>query len=284
VWDAQKDLLMNVAGTFTAIVFWPFIVKQPKQHETQGKIALVTGRERDWRSRPKASPQKAAIIVNDIPEATYTENIVQGILNNGGRAEAAYADLSSVTEIRRLFGLIREKYGRLDILVNNAGITGWSDFFETEEAIFDRVVQLNLKGTLFCTIEAAKIMRETGGGSIINVSSVVTALSVKNLICYVATKGGIEAMTRQMAVELAPTKSGSTASVRDPSIPNAICRKTPTTGKTGEVLSRCNGRANRRKWSARPCSSHPTMLHLLPDRCFTPTEAGVFRAKFQKPA
>lgn len=174
----------------------------------RGKIALITGAGKGIGAAIARgfAAEGATVIINDIPEATYTEHIVQGILNNGGNAEVAYADLSCVAEIKRLFGLIREKYGRLDILVNNAGITGWSDFFETEEAIFDRVVQLNLKGTLFCTIEAAKIMRETGGGSIINVSSVVTALSVKNLICYVATKGGIEAMTRQMAVELAPHK------------------------------------------------------------------------------
>lgn len=171
-----------------------------------GKIALITGAGKGIGAAIARgfAAEGATVLVNDIPEATYTDEVIQSILRDGGRAEAVYADLSRVPEIRRIFATIREKYGRLDILVNNAGITGWSDFYETEEAIFDRVVQLNLKGTLFCTIEAAKIMRETGGGSIINISSVVTALSVKNLICYVATKGGIEAMTRQMAVELAP--------------------------------------------------------------------------------
>ncbi len=171
-----------------------------------GKIALITGAGKGIGAAIARgfAAEGATVLVNDIPEATYTDEVIQSILRDDGQAEAVYADLSQVSEIRRIFTAIREKYGRLDILVNNAGITGWSDFYETEEAIFDRVVQLNLKGTLFCTIEAAKIMRETGGGSIINISSVVTALSVKNLICYVATKGGIEAMTRQMAVELAP--------------------------------------------------------------------------------
>lgn len=171
-----------------------------------GKIALITGAGKGIGAAIARgfAEEGATVLVNDIPEATYTDEVVQSIRRDGRQAEAVYADLSQVSEIRRIFAAISEKYGRLDILVNNAGITGWNDFYETEEAIFDRVVQLNLKGTLFCTIEAAKIMRETGGGSIINISSVVTALSVKNLICYVATKGGIEAMTRQMAVELAP--------------------------------------------------------------------------------
>lgn len=117
----------------------------------RGKIALITGAGKGIGAAIARgfAAEGATVIINDIPEATYTKHIVQGILNNGGNAEVAYADLSRVAEIKRLFGLIREKYGRLDILVNNAGITGWSDFFETEEAIFDRVVQLNLKGTLF---------------------------------------------------------------------------------------------------------------------------------------
>jgi glucose 1-dehydrogenase len=134
-----------------------------------GKIALITGAGKGIGAAIAVgfAAEGATVLVNDIPEATYTDEVVQSIRRDGRQAEAVYADLSQVSEIRRIFAAISEKYGRLDILVNNAGITGWSDFYETEEAIFDRVVQLNLKGTLFCTIEAAKIMRETGGGSII---------------------------------------------------------------------------------------------------------------------
>jgi NAD(P)-dependent dehydrogenase (short-subunit alcohol dehydrogenase family) len=103
-----------------------------------------------------------------------------------------------------MFVLIKNKYQKLDILVNNAGVTGWSDFFETEESVIDKVLNVNVKGTLFCSIEAAKIMREQGGGSIINISSISAVLSIKNLLCYSTSKAGIEGMSKQMAVELAP--------------------------------------------------------------------------------
>jgi NAD(P)-dependent dehydrogenase (short-subunit alcohol dehydrogenase family) len=94
---------------------------------------------------------------------------------------------------------------RLDVLVNCAGITGWTPLLETDEEAFDRVVDTNLKGTFFCCVEAARLMRAGGrGGSIVNVSSVVAARGMRNLSVYGASKGGIDALTRQLAVELAP--------------------------------------------------------------------------------
>jgi NAD(P)-dependent dehydrogenase (short-subunit alcohol dehydrogenase family) len=113
------------------------------------------------------------------------------------------ADLASVAEIRRMFERIDSKYGHLDILVNNAAITGWTSLFEVTEEGWDQVIDTNLKGTFFCSLEAAKIMKRTSGGSIINVSTNCAALGVKNLVAYATSKGGIHALTKQMAVELA---------------------------------------------------------------------------------
>lgn len=170
------------------------------------KIALVTGAGKGIGAAIARgfAREGATVIINDLPGAEYAEAVAADIRQQGGQAAVLYADLSKIAEIKHMFDQIRAIYGRLDVLVNNAGITGWSDFFETDEALFDKVIQLNLKGTLFCSIEAANMMRGTGGGSIIHVSSVVAALSVKNLLCYAATKGGIEAMSKHMAVELAP--------------------------------------------------------------------------------
>jgi glucose 1-dehydrogenase len=172
----------------------------------KNKIALITGAGKGIGAAIAEgfAREGAMVLINDLPTATYAEDLANRILTEGGQAAVFYADISNVNVIRQLFTQIRAEYGRLDILVNNAGITGWSDFFETDEAIFDRVMNLNLKGTLFCSIEAAKIMRENGGGSIINISTICAALSVKNLICYSTSKGGIHAMSEQMAVELAP--------------------------------------------------------------------------------
>ena len=93
---------------------------------------------------------------------------------------------------------------RLDVLVNCAGITGWIDVLAPSEATWDAVVDTNLKGTFFCSVEAARLMKEGGGGSIVNVSTVVAARGFRNLSAYAASKGGINALTIQLACELAP--------------------------------------------------------------------------------
>jgi glucose 1-dehydrogenase len=186
----------------------------------KNKLALITGAGKGIGEAIALGFAKegADIIINELHGATYAEDIASKIRAMGRKAEVMYADISKVPEIRSMFAHIKEKYGRLDVLVNNAGITGWSDFFETDEAIFDKVMNLNVRGTLFCSIEAAKIMRENpvfntntegplsikSSGSIINISTICAVLSVKNLICYSTSKGGIHAMSAQMAVELAP--------------------------------------------------------------------------------
>jgi len=91
---------------------------------------------------------------------------------------------------------------RLDALVNCAGVTGWIDLAEPNETTWDQVVDTNLKGTFFCSTEAARLMRDAGGGSIVNVSTVVAARALRNLSAYAASKGGINALTIQLAGEL----------------------------------------------------------------------------------
>ncbi len=170
------------------------------------KIALITGGGRGIGASIALgfASEGADILLNEMPGADYTEDLAVQIRAMGRQCRIYYADISSVTDIRRMFRLIREDFGKLDILVNNAAITGWSDFFDTSEEIFDRVMNTNVKGTLFCSIEAAKLMKEQQKGSIINISTICAALSVRNLITYSTSKGGIHAMAEQMAVELAP--------------------------------------------------------------------------------
>lgn len=122
----------------------------------------------------------------------------------GQRAAVLKADIGQVPEITEMFGKIREEFGRLDVLINNARITGWTSLFEITEDKWDRVIDTNLKGTFFCSLEAARIMKESSGGSIVNVSTNCAAMGVKHLVAYACSKGGIHAMTKQLAVELAP--------------------------------------------------------------------------------
>jgi glucose 1-dehydrogenase len=109
-------------------------------------------------------------------------------------------DVGDRVQVAELFSRLE----RLDVLVNCAGITGWTPFADTTEEAFERVVDVNLKGTFFCSLEAAPLMRRVGGGAIVNVSSVVGSRALRNLSVYGASKAGIEALTRHLAVELAP--------------------------------------------------------------------------------
>jgi glucose 1-dehydrogenase len=171
----------------------------------ENKVALITGAG-DGIGQAIAvgfAKEGAIVIINDISEekAQNTLNLIYEFNEN---AKIIIADLSKVDEIHGMFVEIKSKFERLDILVNNAGKTGWSSIWNTTEVIFDAVINLNLKGTFFCTIEAAKIMREQKSGSIINISTICAELGVKNLPVYSASKGGIQALSKQLAIELAP--------------------------------------------------------------------------------
>jgi glucose 1-dehydrogenase len=148
----------------------------------------------------------ADVIVNYNTDREAGNATVMEIRKLGRNATAVKANIGRVLEIMDMFKRVREEFGKLDILVNNAGITGWTNLFDITEAEWDRVIDTNLKGTFFCTLEAARIMKEHGGGSIVNVSTNCAALGVKHLVAYACSKGGIHAMTKQLAVELAPYK------------------------------------------------------------------------------
>jgi glucose 1-dehydrogenase len=148
-----------------------------------GKVALITGAARGI-GRALAlgfAAEGATVLSNDLEDV-----------------ELAY-DVSDPAQVREMFG----RLDRLDVLVNCAGITGWIDVLEPSEGTWDRVIDTNLKGTFFCSTEAARLMRRSGGGSIVNVSTVVAARGMRNLSAYAASKGGINALTIQLAVELA---------------------------------------------------------------------------------
>jgi glucose 1-dehydrogenase len=172
----------------------------------KNKTALITGGGRGIGASIALgfAAEGADILINEMPGADYTEELAAQIRDMGRQCKVYYADISSVEQIKNMFAKIRTDFGKLDVLVNNAAITGWSDFFDTSEELFDKVMNTNIKGTLFSSIEAARIMKDHGKGSIINVSTICAALSVKNLITYSTSKGGIHAMAEQMAVELAP--------------------------------------------------------------------------------
>ncbi len=169
------------------------------------KIILITGASKGI-GRALAlgvAREGADVVVNYNTDEAGARAVAREIESLGRKSEIIRANIGVVAEIRSLFARVDDRFGRLDVLINNAGITGWTSLFEVTEEKWDEVLETNLRGTFFCALEAAKMMRAQGGGSIINVSTNCAELGVKNLVAYAASKGGIHALTKQLAIELA---------------------------------------------------------------------------------
>ena len=166
------------------------------------KVALVTGASRGIGA---AIAQRLArdgftVIVNYTESAAPAEALVRTIQQAGGQALAAKADVSSPTDVRRLFDAAETAFGGVDVLVNNAGIMSLANIADADDASFDRQIAVNLKGTFNTLREAATRLRS--GGRIVNFSSSVVALLQPGYAVYAATKAGVEAMTSVFAKEL----------------------------------------------------------------------------------
>ncbi len=115
---------------------------------------------------------------------------------------AVQADIRSSAQVQAMFEKVIATFGRLDLLVNNAGVQTWKSLLEVTEEEWDLVVDTNLKGCFLCTQQAARYMKDHGGGSIVNLGSGCNKLAFPSLVAYTASKGGIEMFTKEAAVEL----------------------------------------------------------------------------------
>jgi NAD(P)-dependent dehydrogenase (short-subunit alcohol dehydrogenase family) len=172
------------------------------------KTVLITGASKGiGRALALGMAREGAdLILNYNSDRQGAEAVAGQIRELGRRALVVKANIGKVSQIRQMLDKARKSFPRLDVLVNNAGITGWSDLFATTEAKWNVVMDTNLKGTFFCSLAAARWMKETGGGSIVNISTNCAALGVKNLVAYATSKAGIHGLTKQLAVELASLK------------------------------------------------------------------------------
>jgi glucose 1-dehydrogenase len=134
---------------------------------------------------------------------TEPDETVREIEGSGKKAPTVQGDLSKVAECERVVDESARALNGLDVLVNNAGVTRALDFLETDEATYDEVFDLNMKGYFFCARRAVPFMLEAGGGSIVNITSIHGHAGFPRHAAYAATKGAINAFTRELAVELA---------------------------------------------------------------------------------
>lgn len=168
------------------------------------KVAIVTGSSRGIGAAiaRRLASDGFAVIVNYAGREADANTVVDEITAKGGKAAAIKADVAIPAQVAALFDQATVLFGGVDILVNNAGIMqpGLTMLADTDDALFDRLVAVNLKGTFNTLRIAAKKLRQ--GGRIVNFSSSVTALALPGYSIYAATKAAVEAMTNIFAKEL----------------------------------------------------------------------------------
>ena len=144
------------------------------------------------------------MVVNDV-EQDRIDEVLAGIAEAGGTATGANVDVSDSAAVDGMFDATLEAFGTVDVLVNNAGLTGpMLHFFDGDEAWWRRIIDVNLTGHFLCSHRAARIMAAAGHGVIINMSSGGATQAHRQFTAYDASKGGISALTRAMALDLGP--------------------------------------------------------------------------------
>ncbi|MFQ6012008.1 MAG: SDR family NAD(P)-dependent oxidoreductase [Nitrososphaerales archaeon] len=148
--------------------------------------------------------EEGASVVVASPRVSDNDRVASQIESLGSRALSLNVDVTKTSDIDTMISKTIEEFGRIDILVNNAGRSENKRFMETDEKSWDEILSLNLKGTFLCSKAVAKHMIEKKKGKIINLSSVSSEIYVKGVgPHYSASKAGISALTRVIAVELA---------------------------------------------------------------------------------
>jgi len=172
------------------------------------KVALVTGASRGLGKAIalKLAAEGARVTVNYMKNADQAEGVVKEITSRGGNAAAMRADITSLPEVEKMVDSLYEQFGRIDILVNNAGVTKDELLLSMTPEDWDIVIRTNLGGLFNCTKAVAKYMMVQKSGRIINISSVAGERGGRGQSNYAASKGGINAFTRSVAMELAPKK------------------------------------------------------------------------------
>jgi glucose 1-dehydrogenase len=174
-----------------------------------GKVMIVTGGNSGIGEgvAREAAAQGAKVVVDYVVHPEMTEAIVAEIKAAGGEATGFQADVSKVAEIQRLVDFAVTTYGRLDVMVNNAGIEIDQGVYDLEEAKYDRLMGINLKGAVFGTKLAAEQMRRQGdGGVVINITSTHEDWPMPSDLAYCVSKGGMRMLTRTAGVELGPDR------------------------------------------------------------------------------
>lgn len=192
----------------------------------EGKIVLITGAAQGiGRELARAYAREGALPVIADKNGRGLKETEELLAGEGYDSLSFVADMAVPEQVERMMLDIGELQGGIDIVINNAGYGIWKSPYELTIEEWDGVVHTNLRGTFVCSREAAKLMRKSGRGSIVNIASTRALMSEPNSEAYAASKGGILALTHALAASLGP--DGITV--------NAICPGWIETGDYGSL-------------------------------------------------
>jgi len=172
-----------------------------------GKVAIVTGGNSGIGLSIvlELAKQGANIVIDYVAHPEATDDLVKQVVALGDQAIGVKADVSKVDDLKLLIAAAVEKFGRVDIMVNNAGVETRTSVLDTTEAQYEKVLAINLKSAFFGTqLAAQQMIKQGGGGRIINITSVHEDWPMPGNTAYCLSKGGMRMLTRTAGVELAP--------------------------------------------------------------------------------
>lgn len=170
------------------------------------KVALVTRASRGIGKKTalRLAEEGYDIVINYVRSKSAAEETAKEIEQMGRKALVVRAHVGDVDKIKAMFQTIDETFGRLDVLINNAASGVLRPVMEIEETHWNWTMNINSKALLFCAQEAAKLMERNGGGKIVSISSIGSIRYLENYTLVGVSKAALEALTRYLAVELAP--------------------------------------------------------------------------------
>ena len=171
-----------------------------------GKIALVTGASRGIGEEiAKLLAEQGAHVIVSSRKVEDCQRVANEIIAANGKAEAAACHVGKLEDIAEIFEYIRKEHGRLDILVNNAAANPYfGHILDTDIAAYNKTVEVNIRGYFFMSVEAGKLMKEQGGGAIVNTASVNAIQPGDQQGIYSITKAAVVNMTKAFAKECGP--------------------------------------------------------------------------------
>jgi NAD(P)-dependent dehydrogenase (short-subunit alcohol dehydrogenase family) len=177
---------------------------KPVQFNLHGQVIVITGASQGIGAAcaQRLARDGAAVALWDVDDSRGA-TLAAALTAEGQRATYLHCDVSKKAEVDAAVAGTLAAFGRVDGLVNNAGIFKAADFLEITEADWDAVIDINLKGSFLVGQAVAREMVKTGGGAIVNMSSVNSVMAIPSIASYNASKGGINQLTRVMALSLA---------------------------------------------------------------------------------